>query len=182
MKKLLSILITAAIACTLTACGNGGEGQVSEETVAVDEMKTIEPPDDGWTAEQLNEVMYLNGKPFKLPCTLDDLGKEFTVDNNTVLYEGKIVFGGNISDEGVCNSLLFSVSQNESSLSNNNLISINGITLETTLQDLFSKMGQAELETKDELTRVIYDVEQLMLIFILNENMEISHISLLWEE
>lgn len=79
MKKLLSILITAAIACTLTACGNDGEGQVSEETVAVAEMKTIEPPEDGWTLEQLNQVLYMNGQKIELPLMLSSLGEGYEI-------------------------------------------------------------------------------------------------------
>ena len=79
MKKLLSILITAAIACTLTACGNGGEGQVSEETVAVAEMKTIEPPEDGWTLEQLNQVLYMNGQKIELPLMFSSLGDGYEI-------------------------------------------------------------------------------------------------------
>ena len=79
MKKFLSILITAAIACTLTACGNDIRGQVSEETVAVDEMKTIEPPEDGWTLEQLNQVLYMNGQKIELPLMFSSLGDGYEI-------------------------------------------------------------------------------------------------------
>ncbi len=188
-KKFLSILVAIAVTLSLSACQNGNTEQTAplsdSATTVVEEaveMKTIAPPEDGWTIEQLNDVMYLNGKPFKLPCTLEELGEEFTVDSNTILYKGNIVFGGNISDKGICNSFLFSVSQNKSMLPNDRLININGVTLETNLQDLFSKMGETELETKAGLTRITYNIKQLVLIFILDENMEIIHISLSWEE
>lgn len=90
-RKFLSILAAFAVLVSFSACQVGDTGQapplidsvttVVEETAEPIEMKTIEPPEDGWTVEQLNEVMYLNGKPFKLPCTLEELGEDFTIDN-----------------------------------------------------------------------------------------------------
>lgn len=87
-NRFLSTFAAIAVALSLSSCQNSNTEQtvsltdsattVVEEAV---EMKTIAPPEDGWTVEQLNEVMYLNGKPFKLPCTLEELGEGFTIDN-----------------------------------------------------------------------------------------------------
>ena len=87
-KKFLSILAAFAVLVSFSACQAGNTGQtpplIDSVTTVVEEsveMKTIVPPEDGWTVEQLNEVMYLNGKPFKLPCTFRELGNDFSTCN-----------------------------------------------------------------------------------------------------
>jgi hypothetical protein len=42
------------------------------------EYKTIEPPEDGWTLELLNEVTYINGQDIDLPFCVNDLGEDFS--------------------------------------------------------------------------------------------------------
>ncbi len=49
---------------------------------------TIEPPENGWTHEQLSEVTYLCGKPFSLPCKLEDLPNNFEIDKVKSRNEG----------------------------------------------------------------------------------------------
>ena len=107
-KRFLSLLAAVAVTFCLVGCRSDTDtGHVElidevsqqittvteqiEQTSDLSEIKTIEPPEDGWTLEQLNEVMYLNGKPFKLPCTLEDLGNEYTVDDRNInKYTGYI--------------------------------------------------------------------------------------------
>lgn len=102
MKKLLSILITAAIACTLTACGNDGEGEVTTAVTTVNQteatelsIETVLP--DGWTMDELRNILIINGQTLTLPTTLNkimELDENFSyeaeyVDENSVLYQGK---------------------------------------------------------------------------------------------
>ncbi len=87
-----------------------------------------------------------------------------------------------MNENKVYDSLMFSISGNKSSIPDNKLININGVTLGTELQDLFSKIGKTEFEKKDDLTRIIYNVESLTLIFILDKEMKVNIISLSWEE
>ncbi len=101
---------------------------------------------------------------------------------NLILYNNQYVFGGHMNENKVYDSLMFSISGNKSSIPDNKLININGVTLGTELQDLFSKIGKTEFEKKDDLTRIIYNVESLTLIFILDKEMKVNIISLSWEE
>ena len=99
-----------------------------------------------------------------------------------ILYKNKSSFGGSVTDDDIYTSLMFSISGNQSEIPDNMLININGVTLGTELQDLFAKLGKAESETQDSLTRVIYNVESLTIIFVLNEESKINIISISWRE
>ena len=188
-RKFLSILTAIAVAASLSACQPSSSTElidsvttVVEEVAEPIEMKTIEPPEDGWTVEQLNEVIYINGINHDYPIIMHDLGDDFTADDNLVLYKNELAFGGSINDKGIYNSLMFSTAWNQSEIPNNMLININGITLGSDLQEISLKLGDTELITKSELTRIIYELENLTLIFIVNEEMKISIITLSWEE
>lgn len=52
------------------------EGVAEETTGHIDnsaEIKTIEPPENGWTEELLGQVTYFCGKQISLPCEFNDL-------------------------------------------------------------------------------------------------------------
>ncbi len=88
-KKFLSILVAIAVTLSLSACQNGNTEQtvplsdsvttVVEETAEPIEMKTVEPPEDGWTLEELNEVLYMNGQPIDLPLMFSSLGDGYEI-------------------------------------------------------------------------------------------------------
>ena len=96
MKKLLSVLAALAVAVSLSGCQDGDAGQqveiidsvttVVEETAEPIEMKTIEPPEDGWTVEELLSVTYVYGQQLENPCTLNTLGDEFNFNLSTFSY------------------------------------------------------------------------------------------------
>jgi len=67
MLRRVMVLVVAVVILGLAGCG------VEEKT----EMNTIEPPEDGWTLELLNQVVYLNGKHITFPLKLSDLGEEY---------------------------------------------------------------------------------------------------------
>ncbi len=188
-KKFLLLLTTALVIAGLVGCkANDIEdqsAQVNEENTAVTEnieIKTIEPPENGWTSEQLNNFIYINGVNYSYPIKLSDLGKNFSADDNMILYKNKSSFGGSVTDDDIYTSLMFSISGNQSEIPDNMLININGVTLGTELQDLFLQLGKAEPETQDGLTRVIYNVENLTMIFIFDEGAKINIISISWKE
>jgi len=92
VKGLLPIVGMLIISLSLSGCKKPVETDVDAETKSikqtvgeaadsesVTEIKTIEPPEDGWTHEQISEVMYLCGKPFSLPCMLEDLPDDFEI-------------------------------------------------------------------------------------------------------
>ena len=69
---------------TAEAAAESESTEVSQEAETATEMKTIEPPQDGWTKEQLNEVMYLMGEPFSLPCKLEEIEKHFIIKERAI--------------------------------------------------------------------------------------------------
>ena len=79
-KRILSIFAVLAVAVNMVGCtptNTAAPAEITEQIIAettAESTEIVEPPEDGWTVEQLNEVMYLNGKPFKLPCTVEELG------------------------------------------------------------------------------------------------------------
>ena len=188
-NKFLSLLAAALAVVCLDGCKTNDienqAAQVNKESAATTEnveIKTIEPPEDGWTLEQLNNFIYINGINYSYPIKLSDLGKNFSADDNMILYKNKSSFGGSVNDDDIYTSLMFSISGNQSEIPDNMLININGVTLGTELQDLFVKLGKAESETQDSLTRVIYNIESLTIIFVLDEESKINIISISWSE
>lgn len=53
----------------------------SQTKIAEADMETIEPPEDGWTLEDLLSVTYIYGQKISYPCTLNDLGENFELDS-----------------------------------------------------------------------------------------------------
>lgn len=195
LKQVLMLVGILLMSLVLSGCENFVETDVSAEPKSIiqtisetanseniTEIKTIEPPEDGWTLEQLNNFIYINGVNYCYPIKLTDLGKNFSAEDNMILYKNKLSFGGSVNDDNIYNSFMFSISGNQSEIPNNMLININGVTLGTELQDLFLMLGKTEFETQDGLTRVIYNLENLIIIFILDEESKINIISISWRE
>lgn len=87
MKRILSLFAAFAVMLSLSACQLNDTGQdmqssaVIEQTNETTEMKTIEPPEDGWTLEELNQVLYLNGQQIQLPLMFSSLNDGYEIRN-----------------------------------------------------------------------------------------------------
>ena len=68
IKKLIPLLLAAAC---LTACA---DIPPVKETVSVEQQTVIAPPEDGWTAEELMSVSYINNYSLSYPLTLESFG------------------------------------------------------------------------------------------------------------
>ena len=79
-KRFLSLTAVVLTAVLLSSC----EADVAEHV----EIKTIEPPENGWTHEQISEVTYLCGESLLLPCKLEDLPDDFEIGKVTSRNEG----------------------------------------------------------------------------------------------
>lgn len=103
-RKFLSIFAALAVAVSLAGCQS--QEPTAEEVV---EMKVVEASESGWTHEQVSEVTYLCGKPFSLPCKLEDLPDGFEIgepryrDKDTVLKTYITIDG---QDSGYYDSLI----------------------------------------------------------------------------
>ena len=172
-KRILSLFAAVAVMLSLSACQPNDTGQdtqpseVIEQTNEITEMKTIEPPEDGWTLEELNTVMYLNQKPFSLPCTADEITDYFEIQNNylnqkdnnslilDVLYDGKYAF----SVKGIQDNVLMITEISipalgyEANIPRDELFVINGFKLTGSLDELEAALGKP---TSYSTTRYVY--------------------------
>lgn len=71
IQKLIPLLLAAAC---LTACA---EIPPVRDTVPEEQQKTVAPPENGWTAEELMSVSYLDGIEMSSSLTLRDLGSAY---------------------------------------------------------------------------------------------------------
>ena len=173
MKKQI-IAVLAAAACTFTACGNQGEEQVTSveitaaQTEATELSKETVLP-DGWTMDELRNILIINGKTLTLPTTLNkimELDENFSyeaeyVDEKSELYQGEkgfyidILYAGQsmfmtvfASDEDdvqkVLDESLYNVSFNNKNCENTNII-INtscGLIFTSTYEDIVKVFGE----------------------------------------
>lgn len=82
-KRILSIFTAAAMVFCLAGCQKGVDSEQSEHTSSENqqitttakavEIKTIEPPKDGWTLNDLLDVTYIYGNTISSPCNLGDI-------------------------------------------------------------------------------------------------------------
>lgn len=68
IKKLITLFLCAVC---LTACA---QIPPVKDTVPPEQQKTIAPPEDGWTAEELMSVSYINDYSLSYPLTLESFG------------------------------------------------------------------------------------------------------------
>jgi SNF2 family DNA or RNA helicase len=136
---------------------------ISETSIQIEppiEYKTIEPPEDGWTLELLNEVTYINGKDIDLPFCLNDLGDDFSFkeikyyDDNTraaafLCYKDEefirietFSYGDDLDKNDSILYMQFSTIMNNSDLSFDNFISVNGFNIYDSVNEMFSCLGK----------------------------------------
>ncbi len=68
VKKLIPLI---AAALTLSACA---QIPPVKETVPPEQQKTVSPPENGWTAEELMSVSYIYDQSLEYPLTLESFG------------------------------------------------------------------------------------------------------------
>lgn len=125
--------------------------QVSET-----EYKTMEPPEDGWTIEELMSVTYVCGKQLTYPLTMEYLGEDFSIDETSeifskssdgfpLLYKNKSIGlvgfeknSENSSDYDNITTIMFNTNVSSSAL---DCIVVNGISLGSINTDVKSMIG-----------------------------------------
>ena len=173
MKKLLAVLAAACLVFGMVGCQ---QNNVSTEIETV-KMKTIEPPEDGWTHEQLREVMYLCGESFSLPCKLEDISDKFecgelkTVDDRYIIvngektsyYEMSLMYNDELAgkacyyDDG--NDKIVFLVQIRSMVVKERLLVLNGIYQETGFKRTTEALGVKTLNKEDiDKFKYVYDI------------------------
>ena len=195
-RKILSVFAAFAVALSLAGCQSEplseSDGAVVEEAAESIEMNTIEPPENGWTVEQLNEVMYLNGKPFKLPCTLEELGEDFSIKNikekQTVPFEkdnanseyvnAELYYNGNMvgyvdmergeKDDYTVWGIAYLNSSSEGESSNS--LNINGVNIYSTKSDVERLLGNNFIESQVNglYNYIINETTELTVVYIVD--------------
>jgi hypothetical protein len=98
LRKLVPITLSLILILALTSCNKASDivNSTTETAIPVTEYKTIPPPEDGWTLELLNEVLYIRNYKVDFPFTLRDIG--ITSGKYDILYNenAEISGGGNI--------------------------------------------------------------------------------------
>ncbi len=183
-KRLLSLLTAAAITLSLSACKPREMGQsidpideivsYTSQTIETTEMKTIEPPEDGWTLEQLNQVLYMNGQKIELPLMFSTLGDgyeirdkryndESSADNDIVggyLYYKEelvaLVTFYELENDIEFLKLYFFPDMYESNMDNIEYININGFGLKNNINDIYNFLGYTY---KNENNLLIYNIQ-----------------------
>lgn len=213
VKGLLPIVGMLIISLSLSGCKKPVEADVGAETTgitqavgeaanseSVTEIKTIEPPEDGWTWEQLSDVTYINNQKIESDITCEFLEAMFTIDvltyyeemstasaflNFNDKYAFSVAFYYNapekINKKSIVKNLVFSSKQNDSDISNKDLISINGIGLDSSYDDMILQLGSP---TEDDGSTSMYTLNGGKLFFFTDDEdgKTINFISIILEE
>jgi hypothetical protein len=171
----LSVEVEAADYIVAAEAPENAEIDVNSEETKLDEIeyKTIEPPEDGWTLELLNEVTYINGKDIDLPFCLNDLGDEFYYEEiiyHDVGYASALLCVNDIYLATVCCNLndngeidqytpisKVSLTRNIEDDSLNNFITINGVNFNTPKNEANKRLG-LPYETEEDFD-FIYSID-----------------------
>ena len=81
-------LLFSLVSCVAEANTDGVTLGYGSPAVAYETYETNKPPENGWTHEQISNVTYLCGKPFSLPCKLEDLPDDFEIGKVRSQNEG----------------------------------------------------------------------------------------------
>ncbi len=101
LKRLL-VMSMAALSILMVGCQNdvGSSDTVSTSSQVVSENmdintyhETIPIPEEGWTLELINEVIYVNGRNISIPFTISDLGEGFEWEPQGFFGESELKAG-----------------------------------------------------------------------------------------
>lgn len=213
-KKILTLLAAVSLACSLVGCqsdtdtGQVGTEQNNQQTNIVQslstkaksnknndkkeettEIKTIEPPEDGWTLEQLNEVLYLNGQQIQLPLMFSTLEGEYEIkekeyygDSNHasgVLYYNNqivaIISFYELDNDFKITNLCFTPTYYKNEQNYSNYFIMNGFGLKDNISNIQKCLGNKAVKDSgfykfivgnDEYTILVTDVEENYMIML----------------
>ena len=127
MKKQI-IAVLAVAACIFTACGNQGEEQVTSveitatQTEATELSKETVLP-DGWTMDELRNILIINGQTLTLPTTLNkimELDDKFSYTYESYEDSG-IIIKIEYNNKYICTSLFSSDTDDVNKIQNQDI-------------------------------------------------------------
>jgi len=174
------ILCLASAVCALTACGsakNGssdaGTSSVAAETTpskafSVTDCHVMQPPEEGWTAEELMSVTYLYGRQLEYPLTLGSLDGSIELKNIEPNIAGNVHATLCHGDQTVGNAVFHVKTVEEVDkdtpidqflfMGDNNTpdsLVINGKSIDTEFKDMQSCLGK-EVKTDNSSEQAIF--------------------------
>ena len=185
MKKVISAIVLLVILCTLSSCGTA-ETAVTEP-IEPAEIKTVEPPESGWTLEQLNKVLYLNGQQIQLPLMFSSLKDGYEIRNKTYNDVSSLdsnIVGGNLYYENnlICMvafcemendieilSMAFFRDYYKDSQDISKYISINGFGLQSDINEIYSCLGNEYINESELLIYNITDSDYIISVPNIND-------------
>ncbi|MCC8042850.1 MAG: hypothetical protein LIO69_04980 [Oscillospiraceae bacterium] len=192
MKFFSAALAIIIFTVTLSSCS-------AEETAVVEneDYVTAAAPAEGWDWEQLTSLMYINGVQLSYPFSVSDLGRGYILGELGAgnYYVGGIVYVGNsqlfsvryyiedvsefedITLETEAAGLMFSSSVNTSDIPDEELFSVNGITLGSTIGEVEDMMGYPDSVSGNAY---MYNVGETGIEFDFTDDI-VSLINVYWE-
>jgi hypothetical protein len=182
LKKFTAIIFSALIIIMTASCGDSPPPETSpapvDNRITAEEAEVIDAPNEGWTLQSINKVLYIDGRKREVPFRFGDLGEDFTIPevfddesservSGTVYYKDKPVFSvtGQYTDtdKTLENSLIDTViaidEMNYSELSPETLVIINGIGIGSDAEDIKKQLGTVSFkEDISSASQYIYAV------------------------
>jgi len=199
------LLCLAAAACLLTGCASSKNGSdelsndssssaVAEtstsEADSITDYHTIQPPEEGWTTEELMSVTYLYGRQLTYPLTLGALGDSIELKNmepniagnvHVTLCHGDQIVGNaifnvktveEVNQDTPIDQFMFLGDQNTP-----NSLVINGKSIDTEFENMQGYLG--ETVKSSESSKIFYKTKgDSFTIAAINSNGVFSALSL----
>lgn len=173
MKKFFAVLAAACLVLSTAGCQQNDVSADQNGTETI-EIKTIEPPENGWTLDTLNEVLYLNGQQIQLPLMFNTLKDGYEIRdkiyNDTSNFDNDVVGGYLYYENNLIAMVAFNELENDIEILSiaffrddykdnqdvSKYISINGFGLQSDINDIYSCLGN---EYINESELLVYDIK-----------------------
>ena len=190
----ISVLLSG---CNLNSDSSENRDTAQETTALITEAETVTPPESGWTAEELNRVIAINGVTYDYPVTLGELSEKYTYDEEfmfvdnvgTFFYYNDIyAFGGGLEyndSESISNAsklvtATFTVLDDGSQIKSSDLVSVNGVKLGDTYKTMISQLGTPDIVNEDSSYKYNVNGKTALAIYFLGSD-KIQAIQISWE-
>ncbi len=149
--KLISALLTAFLMCGTTGCvSNGNLSSV------VDHFDPVPVPEGGWTAKSLSKTIRINGMELPEPVTVENFGKDYSVDEtHTLMYNGSqiavIIFDEESVNVDDCEKTIGAFALNTNAEMDIKAFYVNGITLGSSAVDAIKAFGEPSEKPSEDI-------------------------------
>ncbi len=176
MKNRVKFILCAVMACLVFA-GCKNENIEASDTGVTSSAAAYEPviltrPEDGWSYNEVSQMLYIDGVNIPIPFTVENLGKEFSIKKSTTDKLGDEAYGTVLykNNEPILRLSYYDIKklefkelkkiecyefstyyevENNNYLNLNTSIVVNGVKLGDTLSKVNSIFGEPDNENKN---------------------------------